>query len=119
MGNVRNSKRGRELVQHVAARDAGLYVRIGKTSRLVHKLVLLAFTGIKRQEITHRNGDKRDNRLSNLVYGRRDTVSASSRCSNGHELAGDNVTVWGSANRICMACRDGAPANRVLPEVLK
>ena len=117
LGQVR---RGEKILrQHVAAKSGGLFVNLGRTTRLVHRLVLAAFEGSKRGEITHRNGDRRDNRLANLVYGRRDVVSASSRCSNGHELSGSNVSVWGSANRICVACRDGAPAVRGLPDVLK
>lgn len=119
MGNVRNLKRGRELIQHTALRGAGLYVRMGKTSRLVHKLVLLAFVGNRHQEITHLNGDRCDNRLANLMYGRRDSVPVTSRCSNGHELVAGNVEVWGKANRVCVACREGKPANRELPDVLK
>lgn len=115
LGKVR---RGEKLLkQHVAAKGGGLYVNLGKTTRLVHKLVLLAFVGPRPGRITHRNGNRRDNRLSNLFYGERDHAPVGRKCSKGHELTGGNVARWGS-NRICLACRDGAPVVRELPERL-
>lgn len=115
LGNVR---RGEKLLrQHVAAKGGGRYVNLGKTTRLVHKLVLLAFIGPRPGRITHRNGNRADNRLSNLFYGQRDHSPVGRRCSKGHELTGDNVVMWGS-NRICVACRNGLPAVRELPERL-
>jgi len=118
-GNVRNVKHDRILVQHAAANGSGLYVNLGRSTRLVHKLVMLAFEGNGSRRISHLNGDRRDNRLSNLTQRRRDSAPAGSRCSNGHELSGGNVALWGGSNRICVACRDGRPANRELPDILK
>jgi hypothetical protein len=114
-GLVRNPD-GELLQLHRAARNAGLYVRLGKTTRLVHKLVLLAFVGpgIKPR---HKDGNKLDNRLSNLCYGEPRHSQAGKRCRNNHELVGGNVEFWGK-NRICVACREGKPPNRELPEIL-
>jgi len=117
LGEVRD-KWGKIKRQHTAAKGAGLYVRLGKSSRLVHKLVLMAFVGPRKGRITHRNGNRRDNRLLNLSYGERSQVAVSLRCSKGHPLVDDNVVVWGNNNRICVACRDGRPARRELPEYI-
>lgn len=114
-GQVRRGER--LLKRHIAAKGGGLYVNLGKTTRLIHKLVLLAFVGPRSGRITHRNGDRRDNRLSNLCYGSKGHYPVGSRCSRGHDLVGDNVSRWG-INRICVACRDGATAVRELPELL-
>ena len=114
-GNVRRGDK--VLRQHVAAKGGGRYVNLGKTTRLVHKLVLLAFVGHRAGRITHRNGNRSDNRLANLFYGRRDHSPIGRRCRKGHELAGESVIMWGS-NRICVLCRDGVPAVRELPERL-
>jgi hypothetical protein len=81
-------KNGRLLTQHPASNGA-MKVNLGSTSRLVHRLIEAAFTDTKVD-----------------------------RCSKGHELEGDNVIQWGSRNRICVACRKGEPAVRVLPERL-
>lgn len=115
-GHVRN-KNGKLLRQHPAARNAGFYVRLGKTTRLVHKLVLLAFRGPSKQRITHINGNKLDNRLSNLCYGEPRHRHVGKRCSKNHLLVGENVEFRG-VNRICVACREGKPPNRELPEIL-
>lgn len=117
LGQVRNAKRGNILVQHVATRNLGLYVRIGKTTRLVHRLVLLTFVGPSKEKITWRNGNKRDNRLSNLCYGEKEHAKVGAKCSKGHDLVGENVATWKS-NRICVACREGKPAVRELPEYI-
>jgi hypothetical protein len=116
-GQVRN-KNGKLLKWHRAAGNAGFYVNLGKTTRLVHVLVLLAFRGPSKLRITHINGDKSDNRLSNLCYGEPDHKYVGKRCSKGHALTGNNVERWGNGNRVCVACREGKPAIRELPEIL-
>jgi hypothetical protein len=113
-GQVRN-KNGRLLSQCLAARKAGFYVKLGKTTRLVHVLVMLAFRGPHPSRIAHLNGNKLDNRLSNLCYGEPGHKYLG-RCSKGHDLVGDNVEFWGRRNHICVACREGKPAVRELPE---
>lgn len=114
-GEIQNP-RGKIVKQQIGARGY-MKVNVGKSTRLVHRLVLLAFIGPSNQKITWRNGNKRDNRLSNLCYGEKEHAKVGSKCSKGHDLVGDNVATWGS-NRICKACRSGMPANRELPEVL-
>jgi len=113
-GKVRN-KNGRLLRQHIATRHVGFYVNLKNTTRLVHTLVLSAFRGPSQARITHRNGNKLDNRLSNLCYGESGHSSVGKRCSKGHELTLNNVKLWGS-NRICLPCGEGKPAVRELPE---
>lgn len=114
-------RRGDKLLkQHKAANNGGLYVNLGDTTRLVHKLVWLAFVGPVRGRMSHLNGDRCDNRLRNLQCGLGRSPRKgppNKRCSRGHELTGANVARWGS-NRICVACRNGAPAVRELPEYL-
>ena len=107
-------KHGRTLKQIRAVRNIGLYVHIGGTTRLIHKLVLLAFEGPSETRITHINGNKLDNRLTNLCYGEPDRKYLG-RCSKGHELVGANVEFRGSRH-FCVACRLGMPAVRELPE---
>lgn len=114
LGNVRNSVTGNHLVLHSAS-NGGVFVNLGKSTRLVHKLVMLVFGGEKCGRIVHVNGDRRDNRLSNLCFERSVRVD---HCVRGHELVGSNVVVWGGKNRICVACRDGVPAVRRLPDVI-
>lgn len=113
--------KGKLLKQHLAARNAGVYVHMAGTTRLVHRLMLLAFVGPEAgSRNPHRNGNKLDNRLSNLRYGENNHSRSSNRpkrCSKNHELVGENVEFWGK-NRICVACREGKPPNRELPEYL-
>lgn len=115
LGNVRRGDR--PLRQHPAAKGGGVYVNLGKTTRLVHKLVLAVFVGPRKGRITHRNGNRKDNRLTNLHYGQRRSGPVGGRCSKGHPLVGDNVIWWGR-NRICVSCRDGKSAVSELPEFL-
>lgn len=115
-GLVRN-KNGDLLKLHFATRQAGFYVRLGKTTRLVHKLVLLAFIGPSKARIIHNNGNKSDNRLSNLCYGEQGHKSVGKRCRKNHLLVGVNVERLGSS-RICVACRNGEPPVRELPEFI-
>ena len=119
-GEVKDPK-GKLLKQHLAARNAGVYVHLAGTTRMVHKLMLLAFVGLhKASRNPHRNGNKLDNRLSNLSYGEdnRSLVgNRPKRCSKNHALVGENVEFWGK-NRICVACREGKPPNRELPEYI-
>lgn len=39
-----------------------------KTTKKVHRLVILAFKGYSKLQVNHINGDKSDNRLENLEY---------------------------------------------------
>jgi hypothetical protein len=114
-GEIKNP-RGKIIRQQVGARGF-LKVNIGTSTRLVHKLILLAFYGPSKEKPTFRNGNKQDCRLANLCYGEKSHAKVGAKCSKGHDLVGENVATWGS-NRICRACQEGRPAVRELPEIL-
>jgi hypothetical protein len=86
----------------------------------VHKLVMLAFTGPRPGDdidICHRDGNRTNNRLSNLRY---DTKSANAQdtleqgrnfqrnkthCSSGHRFTPDNTGLDKGGRRWCKTCR--------------
>lgn len=84
----------------------------------VHHLVAAAFIGPRPPGavVRHLNGDKEDNRLSNLTYGSQaeniaDTVAHGRHyygsrdvCGNGHALTPDNVYA-SSPGRKCKRCQ--------------
>lgn len=70
LGNVRNSK---GLVLKTYTINSGyqclkLTTNGVRTSHLLHRLVMLAFNGISDLEVNHIDGDKGNNKLSNLEY---------------------------------------------------
>jgi len=72
-GRFEYVKRGQMLAPQNDAHGY-LHVAIGKGNvQKIHRLVLAAFVGPcpVGQEVRHMNGDSRDNRLANLVYGTR------------------------------------------------
>lgn len=90
----------------------------GRTGR-VHRLVADAFVPGRADglEVCHSNGDKTDNRASNLRW---DTHSSNMRdvvqhgrhhnaiktaCRRGHELTGSNVSLERNGRRDCLPCR--------------
>ena len=91
-----------------------------RTKKLVHRLVLAAFTGAddETSHVLHWNDDPRDNRLENLRYGTQkenihDTIrnghnvnSNKETCPRGHELAAPNLvpSVAKTGSRSCLAC---------------
>lgn len=91
------------------------------TSLRVHRLVMLAFEGpqIEGTDVRHLNGDRTDNRLSNLTYGTRseneyDKVNhgthqqaSKERCKYGHLYKGSNLKRFPSRPnaRVCVSCR--------------
>lgn len=121
-GSIRNAKTGR--VRKAYPNKTGhLVVRLYKNENgkghLVHRLVLLAFTGPSpegKDYGLHRNGDPTDNRLSNLYWGtlRDNNLDAvrhgthpsarKSECLRGHEFSGHNLVVRRSGKRACRAC---------------
>jgi hypothetical protein len=84
----------------------------------IHQLVLLAFVGPKPpgMQTRHLDGDKTNNRLTNLVYGtpsenQRDNVrlgvhpnTRKTECKRGHLLDAANIVVRGRW-RECRACK--------------
>lgn len=89
-------------------------------SALVHRLVLLAFSGEPEegQEARHLNGDRVDNRPENLKWGTHaenqlDQVAhgnhhraAKTHCPQGHPYSGDNLYAYpGKPHRMCRTCR--------------
>lgn len=69
LGDIRD-KHGRLIKQRPAANGA-MQVHIGKATAMVHSLVLRAHTGhplVSGYRPKHRNGDRGDNRLENLVW---------------------------------------------------
>lgn len=97
-----------------------LHVSLGSAnSRKVHRLVLLAFVGPcpPGMEACHNNGDRFDNRLSNLRW---DTRSANNldknahgtnhqanktHCVRGHEFSVENTIYTTAGNRQCRICQ--------------
>lgn len=87
-------------------------------SRLVHRLVLLAFRGPCPQgmEGCHRNGNPADNRLTNLRWGTPssnvlDSVrhgthwqTRKTHCNKGHEYSADNTRIRRRGGRVCVEC---------------
>lgn len=88
----------------------------------VHRLVMMAFIGPRPSglEICHNNGDKTDNRLSNLRY---DTRSANcqdslkhgnnwhsnkTHCPQGHPYDEDNTKYDANGGRHCFICSRAA-----------
>lgn len=69
LGRVKGPRGIRKLVKHSEGyRQVGIW-RDGKViTYLVHRLVMEAFVGPSSQEINHKDGDKTNNRLSNLEY---------------------------------------------------
>lgn len=92
-----------------------------RTTGFVHRLVALAFLGPRpdRHETRHLNGDKLDNRLSNLAYGTHSQngldvarttghhFGRRTHCPKGHPYDETN-TYWrkrAGGGRACRACR--------------
>ena len=95
-----------------------LKVQIGGRSRYVHRLVMEVFVGPcpAGMEVCHNNGDKTDNRLTNLRY---DTSSNNNRdqavhgtnanavkthCPRGHEYSEENTLNRKDGGRKCRTC---------------
>ena len=92
---------------------------VGDRLYLVHRLVLLAFTGPcpDGMEICHNDGDHANNALQNLRY---DTRSANqfdrvrhgthhnavkTHCPQGHPLSGENLYSQPGNRRVCRTCK--------------
>ena len=92
--------------------------RDGRTyKRSVHRLVLLAFVGGgEGLDSCHRDGDKSNNRLTNLYWGTRsenirDQVrhgrhnnGRKTHCPQGHPYSEENTYVLRGGRRQCRAC---------------
>ena len=118
-GEYRRKGRIRKLV---ANNDGYLNVALSKEGeqRLykVHRLVLEAFVGQPKeeQEACHNNGDRSDNRLSNLRWGTKKENMADikkhgrnywlnrTRCKHGHEYTPENTYMHPNGARICRTC---------------
>lgn len=126
-GRVRSLKGGLDAPRIIAAKPGAdgypavhLWSNgIGKT-RLIHRLVTTAFLGPRPDGLVNRHldGDKTNNRLSNLTYGTHrennlDTVAhgahhlaSRTHCHKGHEYTPENTRyVLGRSGRICLTCR--------------
>lgn len=118
---------GRELKQSTdrdGYRKVSLY-RGGKPRQwLVHRLVLITFTGNPPvgHEVLHRDGNPENNRLSNLRWGTRaenirDQVGhgthingGKSRCHMGHPFDSANTYFKSDGARQCRTCQRAAVA---------
>lgn len=106
-------------------------VRLSKdgksTAYQVHRLVMLAFEGEPPhdEEVCHNNGDRADNRLSNLRYATRsenmsDAVrhgthnhARKTHCKRGHEFTAANTRIErGGKVRRCRACETARCSRR-------
>ena len=69
-----------------------LHVRLSGETRIVSWLVLEAFEGLrpKQHEVCHNNGDKLDNRLSNLRYDTH-VLNCADRVKHGSQRFGEDV----------------------------
>lgn len=111
----------RELAQAVdngGYRIVTLYSSSGRATKLVHRLVASAFCGDPREgdEVCHGNGNRQDNRASNLRWDTRSknqldavrhgTHSMSSRthCARGHAFTERNTYKRPSGGRYCREC---------------
>lgn len=111
--------RGRVMSPYVGDHYAKVQLKVGGvgTTKYVHALVAQSFLGPRPDgfEVCHCNGDRSDNRATNLRY---DTHSANqldqvahgihaearrTHCNHGHELTSDNVYNE-SGRRRCIAC---------------
>ena len=111
---------GYTLVHLVGSRMRGFHKMRTFKERRVHRLVLEAFVGPcpEGYETRHRNGDKTDNRLLNLMWGTRsdnrlDNVEHGTHkearkdvCPFGHALAAPNLvrSALKRGKRNCLAC---------------
>lgn len=100
-------------------RMVGLYRASQRTPRTVHSLVMEATHGPPPEgmEILHGNGQKDDNRRSNLRYGTRrensldkvahgaDRNANKTHCLQGHEFTPDNTYRKPEGGRSCRRCR--------------
>lgn len=96
------------------------------SSQSVHALVALAFHGPRPEgnEVRHLNGDRYDNRLSNVAYGtpsenRKDAVrhgthnmSSRTSCPKGHAYDEENTYLRRNGKRDCRACNRERVARR-------
>lgn len=115
--------RGRIRKQHIAT-DGYPAVSIGSVGQdfrtvKVHVLVARAFLGPgpTGQEVRHRDGDRRNPRLSNLIYGTKsenayDRVTHGNHinankthCVKGHLFDGQNTYTTPRGQRVCKICR--------------
>ena len=115
--------RGRILKPHIDKDGYGCVVLSGDGNRSkpirVHQLVTAAFLGPcpEGKEVRHDDGDPRNNRLSNLLYGthaenmhdkaRHGTNYQANKthCPKGHEYAPENTYIQPSTGgRVCKTC---------------
>lgn len=69
--SFKHSKDGRLMKINVTGREylgVQLYVNGKRKTCKVHRLVMLTFVGESDLQVNHKNGNKTDNRLSNLEY---------------------------------------------------
>ena len=131
-GRIKSLMRGApRILKTASVRSGHLYVmpniRVGVPRKLyVHRAVLLAFRGPKPEGLLsrHLNGDAKDNRLENLVYGtssenQMDAVqqgthfmTARTHCPQGHPYDEANTYMGtnpgGGPQRGCRECRQEA-----------
>jgi hypothetical protein len=114
--------RSRELRGY---RDTGGYLTVdlhsagARATRTIHRLIATTFIGPRPagKEVRHLNGDKSDNRLSNLTYGTRaqnmrDMLrhgrhgqASKTHCPANHPYSTDNTYVNPRGERACRTCR--------------
>ena len=121
LGRVRSPRKILKQRLHITRRYPVVELSKDGKSRetLVHRVVLMAFRGMPQpgQEACHNNGDRRDNRLTNLRWGTHSENSIDqvlhgthrnirkTHCLRGHEFTADNTYLRPGGQRMCRACR--------------
>ncbi|EYT61551.1 NUMOD4 motif-containing HNH endonuclease [Microbacterium sp. UCD-TDU] len=125
LGRVRSKRGSRRILKQQPTRDGYMVLNLSQkgavTKRRVHHLVLEAFVGVRAdgQEACHGDGERSNNRLSNLRWDThlanmadRDRLNPHyltlrTHCPWGHLLQAPNLTASGirRGKRECMACK--------------
>ena len=111
---ARRTTKGGILKLYVSPHNGYAYVTLSKNNKRktkrVHRLIATAFWGDRpEKQINHKNGDKTDNRLSNLEY-----CTQSENMKHAYDTGLERVT-WGKS----VICLDDGQVYKTLTECAK